>query len=126
MRLNFITLTAAAALCIPAAVLAEAPKSSSAPSAKPATTPQSTAPGQTGTTPGQSQATPGQASDLTPAVTGETPSGQTTAKGQATADTKPAKAEVKAGASVYDAKGQLVGKIDSVDGKSAVLNTGKV
>jgi hypothetical protein len=36
------------------------------------------------------------------------------------------KADVKAGASVYDPNGKLVGKIDSVDGKSAVLNTGKV
>lgn len=45
------------------------------------------------------------------------------------ADTKvqaATKAEVKAGVSVYDSKGKLVGKIDSVDGKSAVLNTGKV
>jgi hypothetical protein len=35
-------------------------------------------------------------------------------------------ADVKAGASVYDQDGNSVGKIESVDGKAAVLNTGKV
>jgi hypothetical protein len=57
---------------------------------------------------------------------------QATAKAQTDTSAKAGgasastKAEVKAGASVYDSKGKLVGKIDSVDGKSAVLNTGKV
>ena len=35
-------------------------------------------------------------------------------------------ADVKTGVSVYDQKGGLVGKIDSVSGKNAVLSTGSV
>ena len=34
-------------------------------------------------------------------------------------------ADVKAGASVYDEKGQLVGKVDSVSSAGVVVNTGK-
>ena len=90
--------------------------------------PQSASPGQAGTTPGQAQTAPGQASELTPAVTGVTPSGQATAQGQDAQATAKAdvKADVRAGASVFDAQGNSVGKIESVDGKDAVLNTGKV
>jgi len=33
---------------------------------------------------------------------------------------------VEKGASVYDSKGQLIGKIDSVTGENAVVSTGKV
>ena len=99
----------------------------------PTTTPQSTAPGQTGTapgqaatTPGQQQASPGQASTLTPAVTGQTPSGQTTATGETAAATQAATAaDVKAGVAVYDTNGGMVGKIESVSGSDAVVNTGK-
>ena len=74
-----------------------------------------TAPGKMQTTPGQTQAVPGEASQATPAVTGQTPAAQVT---QATAG------DVKKGVSVYDSKGDLVGKIDSVSAKGAVLNTG--
>lgn len=81
------------------------------------TSPSTTAPGQMQTTPGQTQATPGAASQATPAQTGATPSGQTVA---ATA------ADLKSGTSVYDQKGGLVGKIDSVSSAGAVLNTGTV
>lgn len=95
-------------------------------SAEPAATPQSTAPGQTGTTPGQEQTAPGEASQLTPAVTGTTPSGNTTAQGQAAAETKVTKADVKAGATIFDSAGNSVGTIESVQGNNAVLNTGKV
>jgi rRNA processing protein Gar1 len=35
-------------------------------------------------------------------------------------------ADVKAGASVYDQNGGLVGKVDSVSGKNAVISTGAV
>jgi len=100
-------------------------------------TPQSNAPGQTGTTPGQAQTSPGAASQLTPAQTGQTPSGQAVpnpSAGQAqvaTDDTqgggaaKPAMAaDVKAGVSVYDSKGVVIGKIESVSGKNAVLSSG--
>lgn len=119
LKLNIL---ATAAVLMPVAAAAQ--------EAQPATPPQSTAPGQTGTTPGQQQTTPGEASEMTPAVTGETPSGQTTAQGQATADAratvKATKADVKAGAAVFDSSGNSVGKIESVTAKGVVLNTGKV
>jgi hypothetical protein len=90
-------------------------------------TPQSTAPGQTGTTPGQEQTTPGEASQLTPPATGQTPSGQTAPdQAQAAQITKATAADIKAGTSVYDSKGNLVGKIDSVSSKGAVIDTGSV
>jgi hypothetical protein len=73
--------------------------------------PNATAPGQTQSTPGQSQTTPGQASQTTPAETGQM---------------VPAKeADLKSGLSVYDQKGGLVGKIESVSSKGAVVSTGK-
>ena len=78
---------------------------------------QSTAPGQIQTTPGQAQTTPGAASQLTPAQSGQTPSGQAVA---ATAS------DVKSGVSVYDQNGGLVGKVESVSSKGAVINTGTV
>lgn len=122
-RLNIL---ATAAILLPVAAGAQTVQPST-----PSTPPQTTAPGQTETTPGQEQTTPGQASEITPAVTGETPSGQTTAKGEAkatteVATTKVAKADVKAGATVSDSSGNSVGKIESVNAKGAVLNTGKV
>ena len=46
----------------------------------------------------------------------------TTQTGQVTLATA---ADVKAGASVYDEKGQLVGKVDSVSSAGVVVNTGK-
>ena len=91
-----------------------------------AATPQSSAPGQTGTTPGQEQTSPGQASEITPAQTGTTPSGQTTGNVAAPALTAATAADVKAGVSVYDQKGKLVGTIDSVTADGAVVSTGKV
>ena len=90
-----------------------------------AATPQSTAPGQTQSTPGQTQTTPGQASELTPATTGQTPSGNTVPNA---ADkpvlTAATSADLKAGVSVYDQKGDLVGKVESVSGDNAVVSTG--
>jgi hypothetical protein len=130
-----LILLATAAILLPTAVAAqEATPASEAPATsapESATPPQGSAPGQTETTPGQEQTSPGDASDLTPAVTGQTPSGQTTAKGEANAKaevatTKVTKADVKAGATVSDASGNSVGKIESVTAKGAVLNTGKV
>lgn len=135
MRLSFSILASAAILVPAAAIAQDAQPAAAPPAAKPATPPQATAPGQTGTTPGQEQATPGQASDLTPADTGTTPSGQTTANGAVNANanakaevatTKVTKADVKAGATLYDSSGASVGKIDSVTAKGAVLDTGKV
>lgn len=84
----------------------------------------STSPGQAGTTPGREQTTPGQASELTPAVTGQTPSGQTTAKGQASALSPVTRTDLKAGSSVYDTSGAVVGKIESVSANGAVISTG--
>ena len=91
-----------------------------------AATPQSTAPGQTQTTPGQTQTTPGEASELTPAVTGQTPSGQTVpnAASDKPVVTAATAADLKTGVSVYDQKGDLVGKIESVSGDTAVVSTG--
>ena len=78
-------------------------------------TPQSTAPGQT-------QTEPGQASQTTPPETGQTPSGQAVA--EQTEVAKATAADVKAGDSVYDQKGAVVGKIVSAKGKTAVIDTG--
>jgi hypothetical protein len=89
-------------------------------------TPQSSAPGQTGNTPGQAQTSPGEASDITPAQTGTTPSGQTTGAAPAAALTAATAADVKAGVSVFDQKGGSVGKVESVTGERAVVDTGKV
>ena len=39
--------------------------------------------------------------------------------------TKATATDIKAGVSVYDESGSLVGKIDSVDSDGAIVNTGK-
>ena len=89
--------------------------------------PQSTAPGQTQTTPGQTQTAPGEASQQTPPDAGQTPSGQPAAdQAQANQLVKATAADVKAGMSVYDAKGGLVGKIISSDAKGIVVDTGNL
>lgn len=85
-------------------------------------TPQSTAPGQTQTTPGQTQTEPGKASQMTPPDTGQTPSGQAVPEQAQVA--KATAADVKSGASVYDQKGGVVGKIVSSTAKTAVIDTG--
>ena len=111
----------------PPAVKQAVPAQPTAKTADPlAPTAQSTAPGQTQSTPGQTQATPGQASELTPATTGETPSGQTVPSAAADKPvvTAATAADLKAGVSVYDQKGDLVGKVDSVSGDNAVVSTG--
>lgn len=118
-KLNILV---AATMLLPLAAGAEAQKAP--PPSTPPSSPQSTAPGQTGTTPGQEQTTPGEAKDLTPAVTGQTPSGQTVGKGHAAGSQAPAKVQVTRGATVYDTDGNVVGKILSVDSKGAVLSTG--
>jgi hypothetical protein len=105
------------------------PTASQPPAATPdePSAPQSTAPGQTGTTPGQEQTTPGEASQLTPATTGQTPSGQAAPdQAQSAQITKATAADIKAGTSVYDSKGNVVGKIASVSSKGAVIDTGTV
>lgn len=124
---NMILLSAA--MLLPLAAGAEAQHSP--PASTPPTAPQSTAPGQVGTTPGQmgttpgqQQTTPGEAKDLTPAVTGQTPSGQTDPNALATAPEAGAAVQVTKGATVYDTQGNVVGKILSVDSKSALLTTG--
>lgn len=85
---------------------------------EPATTPQGTAPGQT-------QTAPGDASQQTPPATA--PSGQPAAEQtQANQLAKATAADIKAGMSVYDEKGGLVGKVVSSDGKGVVVDTGNV
>ena len=93
------------------------------PPTTPPTSPQSTAPGQMGTTPGQQQTTPGQAKEMTPAVTGQSPSGQAVPNAQA-APEATSQVQVTKGATVYDTEGNVVGKILSVDSKTALLTTG--
>lgn len=39
--------------------------------------------------------------------------------------TKATASDIKAGASVYDESGALVGKVDSVDADGAIVNTGE-
>jgi hypothetical protein len=104
MRLQLNSLAGVLALAVSTAGIAQ-------------TAPQSTAPGLTQATPGQSQTTPGQASEMTPAQTGQTPSGQSVPSAATSAD-------VKAGVSVYDPNGGVVGKIESVSSKGAVVSTG--
>jgi hypothetical protein len=62
---------------------------------------------------------PGEATQSTPAQTGQTPSGNTAAAPATAAD-------VKAGVAVYDQKGGEVGKIKSVSGENAVVDTGTI
>ena len=51
---------------------------------------------------------------------------QPAAQAQAGAVVKATVADLKAGASVYDSAGQLVGKIDSSDAEGGVVDTGTV
>lgn len=141
MRREFNLFTATLALLLSSGAAAQTkpatptqPSQSPPTASQPATTmpdepgaPQSTAPGQTGTTPGQEQTSPGEASQLTPPATGQTPSGQAVPdQAQAAQITKASAADVKTGASVYDSKGNLVGKIASVSSKGAVIDTGSI
>ena len=82
------------------------------------------APAQTDTTTTQSTTTTQTAPTATtppPSTTTQTTTTQTGA-GQVTLATA---ADVKAGVSVFDEGGALVGTIDSVDSDSAIINTGK-
>jgi hypothetical protein len=112
MALKLNAFVAAAAVAFSAAAAAQ-----TTPPTEP-TTGRTTAPGQTGTTPGQMQTTPGDASQMTPAATDQTPPTSAAATTAATA------ADVKKGSVVYDQSGGMVGKIESVRGKDAVLSTG--
>lgn len=94
-----LTIFATAAILVPASAIAQEAQPATTPTA-PATPPQSAAPGQTGAT----------------------PSGKT----ETVATTKPTKADMKAGASVFDPSGNSVGKVESVTAKGVVLDTGKV
>lgn len=107
-----LTILASAAMLLPAAALAQDMQPTNP---APATAPAATAP---------SAAATGQASDSTAATTAPSPSAS--AKTETAATTKATKADVKAGASIFDTSGNAVGKIDSVSAKGAVLNTGKV
>lgn len=121
MSLKYNSFVAAAAIALSGAAIAQTTPSTTTTTTQPTNPDEAvpghsaTAPGKMQTTPGQTQAVPGEASQATPAVTGQTPAAQVT---QATAG------DVKKGVSVYDSKGDLVGKIDSVSAKGAVLNTG--
>ena len=59
------------------------------------------------------------------AQAGATPAAETAGQAQAGAAAKATAADVAAGASVYDEKGELVGKVDSVTASGAIVSTGK-
>jgi hypothetical protein len=120
MRLSYTSAVVAAAVAFSAAAAAQTtPPSNSMPQnvpdePMPGTTAKSQpAPAQTEPTPTQPQTTPG--------APDQKGSAQASASGATTAATA---ADVKAGVSVYDQKGGVVGKIDSVSGKNAVIDTG--
>lgn len=123
MRMQFTCLAGALAMALSSAAAAQ-----NAPPPQPdEPTPQTTAPGQTETTPGQSQTAPGQASEQTPPDTGQTPSGQPVPdQAQASQLAKATAADVKAGATVYDTTGAVVGKVVSSSAKGVVVNTGSL
>lgn len=129
MRMQVHSLAGVLALAIATAAAAQ---NTAPPTQQPTTvpdepgTPPSTAPGQP-TSPGQSPTTPGQASTGTPPATGQTPSGNPVPdQAQASELAKATAADVKAGMSVYDAKGGLVGKVVSSTAKGVVVDTGSV
>lgn len=86
----------------------------------------------TPTTPAQTQTTTTRSTTTTPtdSATGQptgpsqTSTSTTTSTSNAGAAQAVTAADVKKGLSVYDQSGKLVGKIDSVSAKGAVLNTG--
>jgi hypothetical protein len=121
-----LTILATAAILLPVAAAAQStpPTQPSVPD-EPMAGQSQTAPGQTQTTPGQSQAMPGEASQMTPPQTGQTPSSQASGKAEV-ALTKVTAADLRAGVSVYDQKGDIVGKIKSTSSKGAVVDTGSV
>ncbi len=93
-----------------------------------------TQPTTTQTTTTQTQPTTSQSQPATSTPT-TTQTQQTTSKPGATDQpaatptgqvTKATAADIKAGASVYDQTGALVGKVASVDADGAIVNTGKV
>jgi len=57
-------------------------------------------------------------------VTGQTPSGRATGQGQAAALTPVTRTDLKAGSSIYDQNGGVVGKVETVTAKGAVISTG--
>ena len=142
LKLNFLTAVAAVALASPVLAQDQTTTTETPPgttttesttTTQPTTTPATPSTTQTTTT--EPTTTPeGQPATTTQTTTTETlptttPEGQaatttqtTTTETQVTAATA---ADLKAGASVYDQIGGLVGKIDSADDKGAVVNTGK-
>ena len=80
-------------------------------------------------TPAQTQTTTTQSTTTTPTdATGKPtgPSEGSTTTESATAAQAATAADVKAGVSVFDQNGGLVGKVESVSSKGAVVSTGKV
>ena len=87
-----------------------------------------TEPTTTQTQPTASQSQPEtttQTTTQTPQTTSEPGATDQPAATQTGQVTKATAADIKAGASVYDQTGALVGKVDSVDADGALVNTGK-
>ena len=94
--------------------------------AQPATTTQTTTTQTQPTTTETQAATTTQTTTQSPQATSEPGATDQAAATQTGAAAKATAADIKAGASVYDEAGVLVGKVDSVDGNGAIVNTGKV
>ena len=137
MTLKFNYFATAAAVALSTAAIAQ----TTTPPTSTTTTTTQTQPATTETPPTTSQTTTTQTQPTTtteptttqttttqtqPATTTEpattTTQTTTTKTGQVTLATA---ADIKAGLSVYDEKGELVGKVDSVSPKGAIVNTGK-
>ena len=114
-----MTILATAAMLVPATAMAQdmQPTNTAPTTAPAATTPAPAATDQPATSAGQP-------SDTSAATTAATPDAST--KTEAAATTKVTKADVKAGAAIFDTSGNSVGKIESVTAKGAVVDTGKV
>src|SRR5258708_3349960 len=115
MRFHLSIMFGVAALALPAGAQSQQSQPSNARAAQPA-----------GTAPDEAVAGPAAKPAQTPPAASDQTTATTPANAQASAGQVKAAgtADVKSGISVYDEKGGLVGKIESVNAKGAVVNTG--
>lgn len=125
MKLSYTTLAGALALGTAAAAQTTTTTQIPPTTTEPATTTTTTqTPPTTPTEPTTTQTTTTQTQPATTAEPATTTTTQTTTTdaGQVTAATE---ADITKGTSVYDQNGELVGKVDSVSSKGAIVSTGK-
>ena len=94
------------------------------PAKAPATQPAGTVPDEASA--GANAKTGSQAQSQTPESNEATSTASTSAQASSSEVKVASAADVKSGITVYDQSGGIVGKIDSVSAKGAVVNTGKV